>query len=290
MSNSETIETLRFMALSFGPVAMDDGLKQTCLDAIAALTQQEAEPVDETPRFDWTPYGMVKIDQGHYVAFADFARPPKPAALPQPVTCAECNGTGKIMLGEADSHHEIVACIRCAEEQPVAGIQKAEMARDAAIGEIERLSVENAKLRATRFARFNNEECWIYTGEGDDHLESLVCPVVIGAAKLLDIINGSSQPVASVPQDVKRFIAANRRYLFVGKEFVHTEDLRTFLSQREAGCVSVPVEPTQEILNAMRQAPSLMTPMPMEVDLTLGGRMCDELRYKAIIAASKEGV
>ena len=44
--------------------------------------------------------------------------------------------------------------------------------------------------RITKFARFNNEECWVYDEDiGDDnHLESLVCPVVIRAKYLQSLI------------------------------------------------------------------------------------------------------
>lgn len=44
------------------------------------------------------------------------------------------------------------------------------------------------ELRAKKFARFKNEECWIYQGDGQDHLESLVCPVVIDAKILLKLL------------------------------------------------------------------------------------------------------
>jgi len=43
-----------------------------------------------------------------------------------------------------------------------------------------------------RFARFGNEECWIYQGDGEDHLESLVCPVVISPKDLLELITNKS--------------------------------------------------------------------------------------------------
>lgn len=54
--------------------------------------------------------------------------------------------------------------------------------------QIDALTAEVAKLREQKFARFANEECWIYQGDGTDHLESLVCPVVIVPEKLLEIL------------------------------------------------------------------------------------------------------
>lgn len=44
------------------------------------------------------------------------------------------------------------------------------------------------KLQRNRFATFNTQECWIYQGNGPDHLESLVCPVVISADELPKVI------------------------------------------------------------------------------------------------------
>lgn len=52
------------------------------------------------------------------------------------------------------------------------------------ISEINNLKDQVADLNRQKFARFNNEDCWIYQGE-DDHLESLVCPVVISAKELI---------------------------------------------------------------------------------------------------------
>lgn len=115
--------------------------------------------------------------------------------------------------------------------------QKAERARDAMTNELGRLAVENAQLRALRFARFNNEECWIYQGDGEDHLESLVCPVVIAASTLLGIIVGPPkpaplpQPVASVPQDVEEFIAEKQRHnASLNHNAIHTDDLRAWMA------------------------------------------------------------
>lgn len=46
---------------------------------------------------------------------------------------------------------------------------------------------EIEKLRNIKFARFNNEDCWVYQGDGTDNLDSLVCPVVIAPYTLLDL-------------------------------------------------------------------------------------------------------
>ena len=52
---------------------------------------------------------------------------------------------------------------------------------------VKMMKKEIATLREQKFVRFNDEECWIYQGDGSDHLESLVCPVVISAGKLLEL-------------------------------------------------------------------------------------------------------
>ncbi|TVU79900.1 hypothetical protein FQP85_22170 [Pseudoalteromonas neustonica] len=53
-----------------------------------------------------------------------------------------------------------------------------------------RVEQERDELRILKFKKFNEEECWLYQGDGNDYLESLVCPVVISPEKLIDIING----------------------------------------------------------------------------------------------------
>ncbi len=67
-------------------------------------------------------------------------------------------------------------------------IGRLKSALEANIAVLRHLGAENAELRAKRFVRFNNEECWIYQGDGSDHLESLVCPVVISTRQLQYIL------------------------------------------------------------------------------------------------------
>ena len=61
---------------------------------------------------------------------------------------------------------------------------------DSLIQDIERLEGEVAELRSKKFTRFNEDECWIFQGDGYDNLHSLVCPVVISADMLQRIISG----------------------------------------------------------------------------------------------------
>ncbi len=86
-------------------------------------------------------------------------------------------------------------------------IAKLERMLEAYRQENTRLAGENSILRATRFKEFNNEECWIWQGDGEDHLESLVCPVVIRASDLQSIIDKEAK-------SLKNFI----------KEFQHLRD------------------------------------------------------------------
>ena len=54
------------------------------------------------------------------------------------------------------------------------------------------LSLENLALNVKQFKAFNGEECWIWQGDGSDHLESLCCPVVIHPIDLREIINANA--------------------------------------------------------------------------------------------------
>ncbi len=72
--------------------------------------------------------------------------------------------------------------------------------------EVSRLEAENQKLKDDRFARFANEECWIYQGNEEDHLESLVCPVVIWPHVLIAL----KAENAEFKQDIKRLRAVNQ--------------------------------------------------------------------------------
>ena len=58
---------------------------------------------------------------------------------------------------------------------------------DGHVEEIKLLKQQIDELLSKKFTRFANYECWIYQGDGEDHLESLVCPVVISASQLLQI-------------------------------------------------------------------------------------------------------
>ena len=54
-------------------------------------------------------------------------------------------------------------------------------------GQVSAYTRASQLIKNHRFANFANEECWIYQGDGSDHLESLTCPVVISASKLIEL-------------------------------------------------------------------------------------------------------
>lgn len=61
------------------------------------------------------------------------------------------------------------------------------------------LEARVAELQRKTFARFHEDECWVWAGDGSDNLETLVCPVVIAPADLLALIGTGQQagPVLS---------------------------------------------------------------------------------------------
>ena len=69
---------------------------------------------------------------------------------------------------------------------------------DGHVEEIKLLKQQIDELLSKKFTRFANYECWIYQGDGEDHLESLVCPVVISASQLLQIEKQRDELLAAV--------------------------------------------------------------------------------------------
>ena len=55
------------------------------------------------------------------------------------------------------------------------------------VAEINNLKEQVEELQQSKFKRFREDECWIYQGDGEDHLESLVCPVVVTVAQIKQI-------------------------------------------------------------------------------------------------------
>lgn len=59
--------------------------------------------------------------------------------------------------------------------------------RDSLVLDLKQDAKTIAELRAKKLRLFGGEECWIYDEDGDNHLDSLVCPVVISAKKLIEL-------------------------------------------------------------------------------------------------------
>ena len=85
--------------------------------------------------------------------------------------------------------------------------------------EILSLKEKIKQLEAQKFAKFNDDECWIYQGH-DDHLESLVCPVVIGAADLNDILAQN----ASLKEANRKIFTNGDRTLTLDNRFFTVSD------------------------------------------------------------------
>lgn len=65
-----------------------------------------------------------------------------------------------------------------------------EKVKEATAGHVEDIRFKDKeieKLRRIKMSRFSNEDCWIYQGDGEDHLESLSCPVVVYPHVLMDL-------------------------------------------------------------------------------------------------------
>lgn len=79
-------------------------------------------------------------------------------------------------------------------------------------------SVAPQPAEQEKFKRFNDQECWMWAGDGSDRLETLTCPVVITPADLMAIINRGS-PQSDVTQLVEALEAAQK---VAGCRNVHT--------------------------------------------------------------------
>lgn len=77
-------------------------------------------------------------------------------------------------------------------------------------GHVQEIDIKNREideLRAKKFTRFHDDECWIYQGDGSDNLESLVCPVVISAPELIKLIERAKLQEPDYGDMVNRFLA-----------------------------------------------------------------------------------
>lgn len=92
------------------------------------------------------------------------------------------------------------------------------------------------EMRETQFRRFNNEECWIYHGDGEDYPESLICPVVISAEQLRAFLVAEKR-IAEVEQE--REVA----YENWQKKYQYLKDSMTLTRCYECGTLVREVSP-----------------------------------------------
>lgn len=98
---------------------------------------------------------------------------------PSDVSCELEEGTG-FNIGYERGHGQAKVDARTVARQ-------ADLEIEALIDEVESAHAEIARLKCKKFAYFADQDCWIYQGDDDDQLESLVCPVVISAQDLLKL-------------------------------------------------------------------------------------------------------
>lgn len=89
-----------------------------------------------------------------------------------------------------ESQAATIAELRRNQEAAIAGYKE----------QLRATTAERDELRLLKFARFNNEDCWLYQGDDNDHLESLVCPVVISAPKLIEILERNTTPTPAADE------------------------------------------------------------------------------------------
>lgn len=94
------------------------------------------------------------------------------------------------MMCSMEAHH--VADEALAQPSDISALDAyvAEKVKEATTGHVEDIRFKNKEiddLRRIKMSRFNNEDCWIYQGDGEDHLESLSCPVVVYPSVLIEL-------------------------------------------------------------------------------------------------------
>jgi len=100
------------------------------------------------------------------------------------------------------------------------------------IEHIKSLEAEVAKLRSIKFKRFSNQDYWIYQGDGSDHLESLVCPVVMSAQQVAEFEKAQNR-VGELERDretvlnIVREVCNNPNEVMLGECVDSCDDVRS---------------------------------------------------------------
>lgn len=62
-------------------------------------------------------------------------------------------------------------------------------------------NAEIADLCDKKFVKFNNEDCWIFQDDGNDELQTLICPVVIKPKRLIELLAAEQRIKESQEQE-----------------------------------------------------------------------------------------
>ena len=76
---------------------------------------------------------------------------------------------------------------RIAESEKLIQVLRYDIDSRVRINEV--LNAEIHELREIKFRRFHDDECWIFSDDGEDYPESLACPVVMSAEKLRELLS-----------------------------------------------------------------------------------------------------
>ena len=87
-----------------------------------------------------------------------------------------------------ESVADSIVRLRTGHRKSISELARAECNLQKAYRELDDLQCVLDCTLQQRFARFNEEECWIFQDDGEDYLESLVCPVVTTKDKLIELI------------------------------------------------------------------------------------------------------
>lgn len=86
--------------------------------------------------------------------------------------------------------HHLAGDFACEIER---AIKKETILRKEAVMHEGLLSERNRELANIKFMKFSDEECWIFMKGENNHLETVVCPVVINPKELGEIIDSRSR-------------------------------------------------------------------------------------------------
>ena len=158
--------------------------------------------------------------------------------------------------------------------------------------ELTRQIAETDDLRERKFLDLNGEKCWLYQGDGDDNLESLVCPVVIHAHDLLALtrqdervreleewIEDKGEQFEQTMGGFSEALKLSRHCKYPSPQYVSVDAIEELFD----GKVLVPVEPTESMLKA-----GVSIALSVSIHGQGGWKGYLSALYAAMLAASQE--